>query len=615
MRSRPTFDIDTRSLRMIDNGARWRGIDDTRGIYGKYSQRRSRVKSLSLYTSDWVHEFVNITDANTGKISQIDFSERPYLRKPYNTNHPKILLVFSRQTEKSTSTGNKLIALSNTRSFYNSLFVTPSALQTTTFSKTRIDDIVSISPHLKASTHKALNWNLLEKTWLNGSKIYLRYAFLNADRIRGLSVNAIFIDEIQDVLRDVVPVIEETSSHNKNRIFVYSGTPKTFDNTIHTYWEDHSTQSEWVGPCEHHGTPKDPKSWHWNILDSGNIGTHGPICERCGKAINPEHPEAQWVEMNPGAEYHGYRVCRLMVPWYVKDPKAWASILDNQKRYPRAQFENEVMARSYDSGTKPITKGELYRLCDPKYMMDEEQVAALAGNQPLYGGIDWGTGEKAYTLFTVGGYVRGDHGFQIVYAKRFDGPLIEPKPQLHEIRRLIDKFRLKFVGTDYGMGHWPNKLLISLYGPKRIFPFMHAERLDSKVKYSPKLGRHVVYRSPVIGDIFSAMKMGKIRLPAREVFDKPFITDISNVTAEYSHTLKMMKFDKARGVTDDTLHSILYTILASCFAHARPDIFAPIQEGGTAMSLAELNELEYLENVMPPEEYYSSEDPFYEDNY
>lgn len=581
-------------------------------VYGSQGRRRIRVKPVSLLTTEWVSEFINIANANTGQVTKIEFDERRYLEKPYNTDHTKILLLFSRQTEKSTSTGNKLIALSNMRSFYNSLFVTPSALQTTGFSKTRIDDIVKISPYLKSMTHQSLSWNLLEKQWLNGSKIYLRYAFLSADRIRGLSVNAVFIDEIQDILRDVVPVIEETSSHNKNRIFVYSGTPKTFDNTIHTYWEDHSTQGEWVIPCEHHGTPKDPSSWHWNILDSENIGKNGPMCSRCHNPINPEHPEARWVEMNPGAQFQGYRVCRLMVPWYFKDAKSWATILDDQKRYPRAQFENEVMARSYDSGTKPITKGELYRLCDPKYLMTEEQVTELAKTHKLWGGIDWGSDGQAYTLMTVGGYVRGDHSFQIVFAKRFEGPLRDPKPQLTEIIRLIDLFRLFRVGTDYGMGHWPNKLLTTKYGPARIFPFMHAERLNAKIKYSGQLGRHVIYRSPILGDLFSAMKMGKIRFPIRDMFDKPFITDISNVTSEYSATLKMLKYDKPRGVTDDTLHSILYTLLASHIDYPRADIFVPMKEAGAATDAAmqEYNALELAERELSDVGLTDEFDPF-----
>ena len=536
--------------------------------------------------SDWVGHFVNIKDGNTGKVSNIAFDERKYLVRPYDTAHRKILFMTSRQTEKSTTLGNKLMALSGMRPNYMTLFVTPSAMQTTVFSRTRLDDIIEISPLLRAQTHVSRTWNILEKEWANGSRMYLRYAFLNADRIRGLSVNAIFVDEIQDILRDVMPVIEETVSHHENPVHVYSGTPKSFDNTIEHYWSNASTMSEWCIPCEHHGTPKDPGSWHWNVLGPKNLGLKGPICDRCGERINPEHPMAQWVEMNPlskeegdgGAEFEGYRICRLMVPWYVKSPDKWKEVLDVHKRYPTAQFMNEVMAISFDSGVKPLTRMEVIRACDSKYRIDEQQVVKLRESAELFAGIDWGTGERAYTVFTVGGYVRGDASFQILFCKRFDGHLADPGPQMAEIVRLINLFRIKLIGVDYGMGFWPNKKLTQIYGPKRVQQFQYASRSTAKVTYKAKLHRSIVFRTPLMSDIFNAIKDMKIRLPAWEDFDNPYSRDLLAIRSEYSNTMKMIKYDKPSGLTDDTFHSILYTMLASFFIHRRPDIIAPIED-------------------------------------
>lgn len=560
-----------------------------------------------MAATDWTSKFVNIKDGDTGKVRLIAFDERKYLLRPYNTHRRKILFLTSRQTEKSTTLGNKIMALSGMRPNYTSLFVTPSAMQTTVFSRTRIDDIVDISPLLTAQAvprgaSQQGTWNILEKEWRNGSRIYLRYAFLNADRIRGLSVNAIFGDEIQDLLQDVMPVIEETASHHKNPIYVYSGTPKTFDNTIEHYWTNASTMSEWCIPCEHHGTPKDPASWHWNVLGPKNLGLTGPICDKCGATINPEHPYAQWVEMNPGAEFEGFRICRLMVPWYFKNKDKWGEILDAHNRYPKAQFLNEVMAISYDSGDKPITRIEVVNACDDKYRMDEDQVEKLRESHELYAGIDWGTGTRAYSVMSVGGYVRGDSSFQILFSRRFDGQLVDPEPQMEEIIRLINKFRIKFIGADYGMGFWPNKKLTSIYGPRRIHQFQYAARSTSKVVYKPKMHRYIVFRTPLMADIFTALKERKIRLPAWEVYQKPHGNDILAIRSEYSDTMKMIKYDKPRGLTDDAFHSILYTMLASFFDHRRPDIIAPIQETNSASQAAREEEwaMEHLDDA----EYY-----------
>jgi len=529
--------------------------------------------------STWVSNFVHIKDGDSGTAKKMAFDERKYLLRPYDTPSRKQLFLTSRQAEKSTMLGNKLFSLSGMRPMYTSLFVTPSAMQTTVFSKSRIDDIIDISPLLKATTGRGLTMNLLEKEFVNKSKIYLRYAFLSADRIRGLSVNAIFGDEIQDLLVDVMPVIEETASHHLDPIYVYSGTPKTFDNNLYKYWSKSSTMSEWCIPCEHHGG-NNPASWHWNVLGVDNLGKNGPICDRCGNAINPEHPYARWVEHAPGAEFEGFRICRLQVPWFFKNPEKWKEILAAYARYPTAQFMNEVMAISYDAGTKPITRAELIRACDPNYLNDEARAEVISRSHRTFFGIDWGTGEKAYTVLTVGAYCRDDTNFQIIFKKRFDGPLVDPERQLDEIERLVGVLNCQMIGADYGMGFYPNKRLINKYGPQFVQVFQYSARMPAKVAYSVKLHRCLVFRSPVMADVFHALKRGAIKLPCWTDVQEPFGSDILSIFSEYSETQKMLVYNKPRGATDDSFHSLLYCLLASMFIHKRPDIMAEIQTEG-----------------------------------
>lgn len=511
----------------------------------------------------------------------MDFSERRYLRRIYDTPSQRRLIMTSRQCEKSTTLGNLQLSYLGLRSLYTMLFVSPSAMQTKVFSTTRIDEIVEASPLIRAMTHPSLRMNILEKHFINGSKLYLRYAFLSADRIRGLSANGVVLDELQDILQDLIPVIEETASHHQASIYLYSGTPKTFDNTIETYWSKFSTQSEWVIPCERHGTPKDPSSWHWNILGEKHLGKKGPICERCGHLINPEHPQAQWVEMVPGAQVEGLRICRLMVPWFFKNPDKWKEILQALERYPRAQFMNEVMALSYDSGSKPLTRAEIIRCCDNRWTgLDEDQVAELGTRYPLYAGIDWSGGgnseNSAYTVLFVGGYVRGDARFQYVFTKRFDGPLMESDVQIKEIIRLLKRFNIRYTGVDFGGGFFPNKELTNIFGPSRVHPFQYVARAPGKLMYKAQLHRYLAFRSLVMADVFNAIKKCKVAFPSWENFREPFATDMLNIRAEYNENLRMIQFVKVRSATDDAFHAALYCLLASMLDTRRPDIMAPI---------------------------------------
>jgi len=545
-----------------------------------------------------VSRFVRIKDGDRGIATNISFAEREYLRRIYDTPSQNILLMCSRQSEKSTTIANKQLAASCMNTMYTSLFITPSAMQTTVYSRTRIDDIVEISPLLASMTHSSLTMNILEKEFATRSKVYLRYAFLNADRVRGLSVNAVYADEIQDLLVDVMPIIEETASHFQRPIKVYSGTPKTYDNNIEHYWSKASSMNEWVIPCEHHGA-KDPATWHWNVLGLKNIGKHGPVCDKCGNPIDPEHPKAQWVQMRKGMEFEGFRICRLMVPWFRKNQQKWDEILQAQQRYPTAQFMNEVLAISHDSGAKPITRDEVIRACDSTYRIDEEQVAELGRSIQLYAGIDHGAStENSQTVVSVGGYVRPDEKFQFVWHKRLDGPLSEPSAQMEEFHRIIQKFNIKYVGADYGMGFYPNKLLTERYGPARVHQFQYAFTITQKVIYKSKLFRYLVYRTPVMSDIFNAIKSRKILLPAWEDFQYPFAEDILNIVSDYSEARRMTRYDKPRGTTDDTFHSMVFCFLASMFDRRRPDIMAPLKEDMSGpMSIMEEAEQLWMEEA------------------
>lgn len=564
-------------------------------------QKQQAGNKINLLTSEWITSFVRIKDGDTGQAIPLVYDERKYLRRIYDTPARKLLLFTSRQTEKSTTVGNRIFARCGMRPGHSVLFVSPSAMQTTVFSKARMNEIIEISPMIKAQTHANLQNNLFEKHFANGSKVYLRYAFLTADRIRGLSVNDIFADEIQDLLPDTMPVIEETASHPSETLFLYSGTPKGFDNTIHNYWNDSSTMSEWVIPCEHHGLPKHPATWHWNVLGEKNLGKFGPVCDRCGNPINPEHPYARWVAMQPydgeRVSFEGYRVCRLMVPWFCKSPKKWKEILAARERYSTAKFMNEVLAISYDSSTKPISKLELIATCDAKYDNTIESARKLSSTHTVFFGIDWGSGERAFTVLTVGAYCRSDASFQIFYMLRFTGPLTDPIAQMDEIDHLVQMLRPKYIGTDFGFGFYQNKRLLSKYGNHRVFPFEYAPRLNVKMKYVPAMHRTICFRTPLMSDLFNALKRGKVRLPKWSAIERPYGDDILNVNAEDSDNLRMIRYGKTSGKTDDSFHATLYCLLASMLEHKRPDIIAPFKEEEQSKLAGYISDDAYMNDI------------------
>ena len=538
---------------------------------------RETQARVAVRITDFVETSILMPNPETRTLEQFSFSQRPYLRRIYNTTSKRVLLMCGRQVEKSTTLGNRILALSCLIPHFRSLYVSPSAAQTKEFSKTRLKEMLETCSDLRQWFPAHLTDNVFEKKAINRSSVTLRYAFLNADRCRGLSADQILMDEFQDLLLDVIPVIEEASSHSPFRFFTYSGTPKSVDNPIEHYWSTLSTQNEWAVPCDRHGTPKNPGSWHWNILGEENIGREGLICDRCGGRINPLHSESTWVRTGSPdptlSIFEGYRIPQLMVPWID-----WKDLFTKYNDYPRAKFFNECLGLSFDSGQRPLTQEDIRRCCDETQRMTPEGVKEwrekLKG-VPLYGGIDWGQdSNNSHTVITIGGYFR-DGMFRTIFSHRFTGSESEPRAQMEKICRFIDTFQLQRVGVDHGGGYWPNDELLRRYGSQRIVRFQYSQP-GVFMHWDSHLGRYLLHRSEVMSAIFNAIKRGSVvRFPCWKDFSSPFATDMLAIFSEYNEKMHMTQYKKSPNNTDDSFHAFLLMFVASMLDTPRHDVFIP----------------------------------------
>lgn len=511
------------------------------------------------------------------------FDGRRHMRRPYNTSAKRILLFCGRQVEKSTLLGNIILTYSCLVPAYKTLYVSPSATQTKTFSSDRIKEPIETSPVLKAYTTNALSMNILEKQFVNRAKITMRYAFLNADRTRGIPAWLLALDELQDIIADNIPVIEQCTSHAPEAMkrFIYAGTPKSLDNTIEYYrsgvskdGKPMSTQGEWVVPCDRHGGEG---GRHWNVLGERNIGRKGLICEKCGGPIDPMHPDAQWANMVADGIFESYRIPQLMVPW-----RPWDEILLDYSRYSRGKFYNEVLGISYDDGLRPLTAGQVKNCCNPKVTMHPDALEKLRKELlqggHVFAGIDWGTGENSYTVMALGTYV--DMKFRIFWVHRFTGEDVDPQIQIAKIVTIIRAFNCKVIGTDYGGGFDRNNVLVREFGPARLQKFQYQGRVRKKVWRDERLQRWLVHRSEVMSDIFAAIKRAQLEFPRWEEFREPYAQDMLNIYSEYNETQRIIQYGHRQDRPDDTMHAVIYCFLASMIMFPRPDIITPRREFG-----------------------------------
>ncbi|MBC8437002.1 phage terminase large subunit family protein [bacterium] len=181
----------------------------------------AKAQTVELAKSDFAESFLYLNGRN------LSLDDYPHLRAIYNSEREKTVLQFSRQTAKSTTLANLMVANSVLHPYFKTLYISPSVDQTKVFSHDRVAPILDTSPFIKKHyLSTSLVQNVFMKQLLNGSRMYLRYAFLDADRIRGYSADMNLFDEMQDQLEDNIGVIEETMSRSEYKYSMYVGTPK-----------------------------------------------------------------------------------------------------------------------------------------------------------------------------------------------------------------------------------------------------------------------------------------------------------------------------------------------------------------------------------------------------
>lgn len=478
-----------------------------------------------------------------------NLSERQYLKSIYNSPVKRHVYRFGRQCEKSSSLASKMSTYGTVKPGFKTMYVSPTSRQTRVFSSVRLKEFLN-SPFIKKNrVNKDCEQAVFKKSLSNNAQFFLEYTFHTPDRVRGISADWVLIDEIQDIMCDFIPVIEECASHSRYKYFTYAGTPKTMDNTIEYYWEQ-STQRELATKCGHCN--------YWNVgLGLKNIGKEGLICAKCERLIDRSRNE--WVRAMPLDQsiYEGFHLNQLNVPWVE-----WDEILVKKDLYPPDRFHNEVLGLPYDSGTKPITMSEVLACCQDRPM-------TMNGNgisSPTFAGIDWAvTGDISYSVIVIGEYIPFPNIFKIHYAKIYGQDMNDPKVQVRDMLRICKEFNVAVVGADWGAGAVQNLQLMDVFGPGRVIQFYHTGNQQERIKYNKKRNIYTTNRTFVMADLFLDFMKKKIQCFKWEDFKNPFAQHILNISQEVRKTQQKetLYYDHRPDKQDDFFHALLFGKLAA----------------------------------------------------
>lgn len=585
-------------------------------------------------------------------------------------------------THNSTTLANLIVLYSITYPHFRTMFVAPRQDQTKVFSRDRLGPTMQNSPAIKAYfLDPKLDQNVFYRQFKNGSKVYLRYAYHDADALRGFStdlnafdecftpnveiltksgwvsadsihdslefathtgeyqkasriiekyyeddiikilgievtkghnlrifkegvwllmpaikainmkncfididgslVNLDFVDKLftryegkvycatvpngtlvvrdkiektpvimgncQDLVEDVIPVANQTMTRSEFKKEIYSGTPKRTQGTLSDRWFK-STQNEWALKCSPCG--------HWNVpIDETNIGSHGIICSKCGKSLNPSN--GQWVITGDAdSRMIGFRVCAPMfanAPWvnWQKD------IIEYRKNFGEAKFYNEVMGLEYDDGVAPITQTMLRKACNE----DQEMTDQFDNRGSFVMGVDYGpiNSTNSYTYVAIGKWINPDI-FQFTYFKKYYGKEADPVFYHNDIAKKFVTSKSIRIGADYGMGEASNSEIRNRIGYDKLIAYQLSDSVKQMSQYNPKIPGYILNKSKVLDSFIDALNNDRIRFPRWTEF-RAHEREFLNLNLEFDERFNKRKYTKIG--TDDGLMAAVFCWMAA----------------------------------------------------
>lgn len=518
---------------------------------------------INISPSTFTQNFLHV------KGKPFSFDGYEFLFPIYDDFTRGMVLRTGRQISKSTTIANKLVTWACCYPSFSSLFVTSTENHASVFSKQKLQPILK-SPFIKKHYFGTDKVDQVQHKQLsNGSEILLRSCFLDAESIRGISADAVAIDEFQSILSDNIPIIEEVYTKSDHRFSIYSGTPNFSQNPIEHYW-GLSTQNEWLVKCRGCN--------FWNYLDERCVQPYGLSCSQCFKLINAKE-DGEWVSFNISGKhrYQGYRIPQIMISWipwnlehaiemYGETADERGSIWYKYKHYSRSKFYNEVLGLPYDSAMCPVTLQDLVESCDPELAIaDNLKENSVLGRMNMVAGIDWSSQAltDSYNVLTIGGYIPGGK-FVFVYMKRFEGIEAELRPMLKFIVQKIREFNVKVVAVDVGMGADRNSMLrdMLLSDGIQLLEINHSGTAKADVTWNAKAKMLVVNRTRVMTEVFNKIKYKEIVFP-RWLESQNYLTDFLNIYTDYNEVLRTVYYDHPQNKPDDVVHSVVFCHLAA----------------------------------------------------
>jgi hypothetical protein len=447
------------------------------------------------------------------------------------------------------------------------------------FSQDKFEGLVRTAKDDKINKNKLKSPNAVDNLTMkqfNDGTIWIESIGADGDRIRGMTLDVAFFDEVQDMVGQAIGNATKTLTAAKygqigKGVQVFFGTPKERGSFFNNIWDMSDKRYYHLGckGCEEHFPFYQTNTDFWKEIWIGKYDIQCPTCGVVQHKVGAIE-RGKWIATRPEADskYVGFHINQLYVPnltrEYIND-----LIPENNPNQSERTWNNEVMGEFYSGAGLPLTKADIYENCLDRDRAFPKRIKAR--DKITYLGIDWG-GKVDNDRVNRG----QSYSCAVILSAHYDGTLlIEHAHKLREqsfnykketIQEMYRRFGIHRGVSDWFFGQDVVHDLQMIYGEK----FLGAQgsgALLKPLKFREDELMITYNKDLLIEELFDKIRKGKIRFPWKSYEHIEWLIEhcTSMESSSRMASGQQIKTYKKGPTPNDGLMALLYAYMAYKF--------------------------------------------------
>jgi hypothetical protein len=401
----------------------------------------------------------------------------------------------------------------------------PALGQVKKFSQDKLETLIRTAKNDFVNENKLISSNSVDNLTMkqfNTGTLWIDSLGTDGDRIRGMTADIIFFDEVQDMFGHAIGNATKILTAAKygptgQGVQVYFGTPKQKGSYFSTIWDMSDQRYYHLGcvNCRETYPFYLPDDDRWRSIWLSENTIQCPLCGTKQKKVEAiEH--GKWVgSKDPDdCEFVGFHINQLYIPYFTKE-NIEKLMPENNPAQTERIWKNEVVGEFYSGAGSPLTKAEIYDKCrDPDRYFSKK---ISPRDKTVYLGVDWGGKEDDPNS-------RGGQSYScvVVLSAQPDGTLlVEHAHKLRKnnfsfkkdtIKEMYRRFGVQRGVSDWFFGQDVVHDLQSVYRER----FLGAQGSGSLIKPMKYREDELIIsynKNLLIDELFDLFRKGKIRFP------------------------------------------------------------------------------------------------------